>query len=140
MFEFDKVQLNILARRDMAHAGGELVGEVGHLPQLIRRQPSERDLNAHHLDPGLPLAVNSILQPEGLEDVVREITRKDTLGFRFEGLDFFGYMGRDGLCFNRWTKIHNVWSHDHDLAGSETIILWIIRTPSNVIHQGMLCL
>jgi hypothetical protein len=119
VFEFHEVQLNVLPCRDMTHAGGIPVGQIGHLPQLIGRQPAERNLDPHHLDTRLPLAVNAILQPEGLEDVGGEVSAQDTLGFRFKRFDFFDYMGRNRLRFNRRTESHCIGSHHDDLVGWE---------------------
>ena len=47
------------------------------------------DLAAHHLDAGLPLAVDAVLEAERAEFVLRNFTRQEGAGLTAEGLDFF---------------------------------------------------
>ena len=51
----------------MPDTGRIFLGQFCNSTQLIRRQPAERDLDTDHLDAGLPLAVNAVLQTEGPE-------------------------------------------------------------------------
>src|SRR5581483_10891748 len=60
----DEVELNVLARGQMATSGRVGIGDVRQHAQLVAIQHARRDLNAHHLDSRLTLAVNAMLQPE----------------------------------------------------------------------------
>ena len=104
------MQLDVLARGDMPDTGRILLGQFCNPAQLIRRQSAERDFNTDHLDTGLPLAINAVLEAEGPEQIARDIARIQAPGLGFEGLDFFHNGRRNGLCLygNRaeWCATH----------------------------------
>ncbi len=55
--------------------------------KLIRRQSAERDLDTDHLNTGLPLAVNAILETEGPEQIGGDVAGNHATRLGFEGLD-----------------------------------------------------
>jgi hypothetical protein len=83
---------------------------------LIPCQPSEGDLDPHHLHAGLPLTVYAVLQSKRLENIVGEISSQHTLSFGFECLNFLSDMSWDGLGFDRRTETHAVRTHGYDLV------------------------
>ena len=137
VLKLHEMQLNVLTRRDMAHAGGKLVGQFSHASQLIGRQTAEWNFDPEHLHAGLPLTIDAVLQAEGLEDVGREIAGQHTLSFGLECLDFFDNMGRNGLSLHSGAKSLCMTTYHNDLVGSE-VMCRASCGSSNVIHQCML--
>ena len=68
--DIHEMALEVLTRRNMQHAHGVLFGNVCQRDQLIRVQPSHRDLDALHLDPILTLPVDAMAQSEFREDLL----------------------------------------------------------------------
>ena len=56
-----EMKLDILPRRQVPSAAAEFVGHARQLPRLRRGQHSAGNLRPHHLHPGLPLPVNTVL-------------------------------------------------------------------------------
>src|SRR5438876_8363177 len=106
------MQLDILARGHMPDTGGILLGQFCNPAQLIRRQSAEGDLDTDHLDTGLPLAVNAVLETEGPEQIGRDVTRNHTHRLSLEGLYLFDNGRRNGLCLDRnsseWHETHRL--------------------------------
>ena len=72
------VELEVLARRDVALAQRRvLLGEVGEGLHLLRRDAAEGKLHADHLDVGLALAVDALLQPEADELVLGRLAGEE---------------------------------------------------------------
>ena len=67
ILQLDKMQLDILARSHMPDACGIALGQFRHPAKLIGRHPAKRNLDADHLNPGLPLPVDTVLKTEGPE-------------------------------------------------------------------------
>src|SRR6185295_19427025 len=110
------MQLNILARGHMPDTGGIMLGQFRNPAKLIRRQSSEGDLDTDHLDTGLPLAVDPILQTERPEQIARDVTGNHAPGLGFERLDLFQNGRRNGLSLYRnrtdeWCAAHKVTSN-----------------------------
>ena len=89
------VQLDVLAGGDVAHAGGVAVRHLGDDTQLVGVQAAERNLDPDHLDAGLALAVDPVLEAEGPEHVQRQVALQQLGGFLFERLDLPENVGRD---------------------------------------------
>jgi hypothetical protein len=85
--EGDEVILYILAGGEVPLASAEIVCHASQLAHLLRGQPSTRHLRPHHLDTGLPLAVDAAPQPEGPELIVRQLPSEKRIGLRPEQLD-----------------------------------------------------
>jgi hypothetical protein len=104
------MQLDILARGHMPDTGGILLGQFCNPAQLIPRQSAERDLDTDHLDTGLPLAVNAVLETEGPEQIDRDFARNHAHRLSLEGLNLLDNGRRNGLCLDRnsteWCKTH----------------------------------
>src|SRR4026209_190137 len=104
------MQLNILTCGHMPDTGGISLGQFCNSAQLIRCQASEGDLNTDHLDTGLSLTINPVLETEGPEQIARDIARIQAPGLGFKSLDFFHNGRRYGLCLygNRaeWCATH----------------------------------
>ena len=92
------MQLDILARGHMPDTGGILLGQFCNPAKLIRRQSAEGDLDTDHLDTGLPLTVNTVLETEGPEQIDRDVARNHSLRLSLEGLDLLDNGRRNGLC------------------------------------------
>ena len=73
VLELDPVELQVLARREMAVAAVVLARDVGELAQLARRQRAVGDGDAQHV--GMELQVEAVGQPERLELLLGELAR-----------------------------------------------------------------
>jgi hypothetical protein len=74
------VYLDVLARRDVALACGRvLLHDVREGLHLLRRDAAEGQLRADHLDVGLPLSVDTLLQPEPDELVLGGLAAEELL-------------------------------------------------------------
>src|SRR4249919_224121 len=104
------MQLDILARGHMPDTGGILLGQFCNPAKLIRRQSAEGDLDTDHLDTGLPLAVNAVLEAEGPEQIDRDLARDHAHCLSLEGLDLLDNGRRNGLCLDwnstEWYETH----------------------------------
>ncbi len=83
----NEVILHILARGDVAAASAELFGDPAKLLHLADGREAAGDLAAHHLDPGLALPVDAMLQAEGAEFVFGDLPIQKCLGAMAEGFD-----------------------------------------------------
>src|SRR4051794_19473260 len=73
--ERDVVHLDVLPRRDVTLAErDELLDRARERVHLVGRDAAPRELDADHLDVGLPLAVYALLQAEADELVLRRLT------------------------------------------------------------------
>ncbi len=118
VLERSEVQLNVLARRDVADAGGIAVGHLGDDPALRGVEAPEGNLDADHLHAGLSLAVDPVLEPEGPEQVLGQFAAEHLRGLFLERLNLPEDVGRDrsrfpGPC--RW-RLHETCSPN---AGSQ---------------------
>ena len=114
VLERGEVQLNVLARRDVADAGGIAVGHLGDDPELRGVEAPEGNLDADHMHAGLALAVDPVLKAEGPEQVLGQCAAKHLRGLVLERLDLPEYVGGDrsrcpGPC--RW-RLHDCRSSD----------------------------
>ena len=79
------VDLDVLPRRDVALVQGRvLIDDVGEHLHLLRRHAAHRELDAAHLDVGLTLAVDALLQAEADELVLRGLAVEELLGLVVE--------------------------------------------------------
>src|SRR5262245_45087509 len=92
------MELDILARGHMPDTSGISLSQFCNPAKLIGRQSSEGDLDTNHLDTGLPLAIDAILQTEWPEQVTRDVAGNHAPGFCLEGLDLLQNGGRNGFC------------------------------------------
>jgi hypothetical protein len=83
-----EVELDILPRRDVADASRVGVSQPRKAPQLIRRQPSKGDLDPDHLNAGLTLAIDAMLEAKRFEDIAGDLSGIQALHFALEGFDF----------------------------------------------------
>ena len=85
LIERHVVDLDVLARRDVRLVQRRVaLGDVGEHVHLLRRDPAERQLHAHHLHVRLALAVDALLQAEADELVLRRVTREELAGLAVE--------------------------------------------------------
>ncbi len=63
------MELNVLTSRDMGHPRRETIGQLGDTPQLVAGEATKGHFDAEHLDAGLALAIDAMLEAEGLEEV-----------------------------------------------------------------------
>jgi hypothetical protein len=82
-----EVVLDILARGEVPAATPEFIGYAAQLLRLGRGQQAAGDLASHHLDAGLPLAVNAVFQPEGAKLIFCNLASEVCLGSFAEGFD-----------------------------------------------------
>src|SRR5579864_5790998 len=83
----DKVVLQILPGRQVTFSAPKLVGDAGELPQLLRSEQSTRNLGSDHLNPSLPLAINSAAQTERPKLIVGKLPAEVQLGLLPEQFD-----------------------------------------------------
>ena len=67
LVERDEVILDVLAGGEVTASAAELVGNAGHLNHLAGGEQPAGDLAAHHLDAGLTLSVDAVLQAKWTE-------------------------------------------------------------------------
>ena len=81
----DVVELDVLARGDVALVERRvLLHHVGEGLHLLRRDAAERQLHPDHLDVGLALAVDALLQAEADELVLGRVAGEELLGLVVE--------------------------------------------------------
>src|SRR5262245_16729978 len=73
VFEFRKMQLNVLTGRYMADPSRIPLREFGDTSQLIGRDSTKGNLDADHLDTGLTLAVDPILEAKGFKQIADDL-------------------------------------------------------------------
>ena len=88
VLELDPVELQVLARREMAVAAVVLARDVGQLAQLARRQRAVGDGDAQHV--GMELQVEAVGEPERLELLLGELAREPAAHLVAELLDPLG--------------------------------------------------
>src|ERR1043165_3232359 len=69
--EFDPVELDVLARGEMAVGGAVAPRDSPQPPQLLRRQRAVWNGDAEHV--GMELQIDAVLQPQHLELVLGEL-------------------------------------------------------------------
>src|ERR1035441_5982272 len=84
-----EVILHVLAGGDVAFAAGEPFADARQLFHLRGGEQAAGDLAAHHLDAGLTLPVDAVLEAERAEVVLRDFAGEEGVGFAAEGFDFF---------------------------------------------------
>src|ERR1035438_1159250 len=84
-----EVILDVLAGSKVRSAAGEFVGDAGELAGLGSGEKPAGDLATHHLDAGLALPVDAVLEAERAEFVLGDLAGQELRGARAEGLDFF---------------------------------------------------
>ena len=94
------MQLDILACRHMPDSGGILLSQFCNPAQLICCQSAEGDLDTHHLDTDLSLAINAVLETEGPEQIDRDVPRNHAHRLSLECLDLLNNGRRNGLCLD----------------------------------------
>ena len=80
--QLNVVHLHVLPRGDVQPAVGVLLGHIRQRDQLVRRQVTERDLSAEHMDTVLTLAVDAAGQAVVLETVLvflQAVVRDDAI-------------------------------------------------------------
>ena len=83
------VELEVLASGDVALAErGVLLGHYREGVHLLRRDATERQLDADHLARRLALTVHALLQPEADELQFLALTCKERVGLRREVIEF----------------------------------------------------
>ena len=75
--QLDPVELDVLARGEMAVAAVIFARDMGKLPQLVRRQRSVGNRDAEHV--GVQLQIDAVLQAQHLELVFGELAREAAL-------------------------------------------------------------
>ena len=81
----DVVQLDVLARRDVALVQRHvLLDDVGEGVELVGRDAAARELDADHLDGGLALAVDALLEAELDELGLLDVAAQEALGLGVE--------------------------------------------------------
>jgi hypothetical protein len=85
--EGDEVILDVLAGGEVAASAAEFVGDTRKLTHLLRSEQTARDFTTYHLDTGLTLAVDSVLQAEWAELGVCNLPCEDGHCLGPEGLD-----------------------------------------------------
>ncbi len=100
VLQFDEMQLDVLPRGHVPDAGRIALRQFGNAPQLVCRDAAERNLDTHHLDTGLTLAIDAVLQTERLEEIVHDFSGQHSHGFFLEGFDFFENGGGNGFRAN----------------------------------------
>ena len=153
VLEQGEMELDVLARGNVADSGGVGVGHLGDATQLIRRQPAEGDLDPHHLYARLTLAIDPVLQAERFEDVGRHLVRVQAPDLAFEGLDLFQNRRRDrhglDLGVTRPWNIHKRPSMPGSSVTNESLstgeslfsasrFTYDVLRISDVVHQGPL--
>ena len=117
--ERDEVILDVLAGGEVAAAAAELVGDARQLIHLGGGEQAAGDFAAHHLDAGLALSVDAVLQAEWTEVRVGNLPSQVGHCLGAEGFDFFanrfivlilklfplrkGYL--DGRCHNHLIQL-----------------------------------
>jgi hypothetical protein len=89
MGEGDEVILDVLAGGEVSSAAGEFVGDAGELADLRGGEKATGDLAADHLDTGLALAVDAVLEAEGTEFVLGDLAGEELTGAGTKGLNLF---------------------------------------------------
>ena len=74
ILELDPVELQVLARREMAVAAVVLAGDIGQLAQLARRQRAVGNGDAQHV--GMELQVETVGETQRLELLLGELARR----------------------------------------------------------------
>ncbi len=99
LWKRNEMQLNILSGRDVSHASGVSIGQLSNAAQLIGGETAKGNLDPDHLDVGLPLTVNAMLQPERFKYFHRSLTGLKAFDLVFEGFNFLqDFLGnRNGL-------------------------------------------
>ena len=86
--QFDEVELDVLARRDVSPAAREVGGELGHQLELVWADRTGGQLDAHHLVRAtLTLAIDAVVEAHHAEHVLGDLTREVLLDGAFEALD-----------------------------------------------------
>jgi hypothetical protein len=75
------MELDVLSRGQVRDAARVSVSDVGDPAKLGRGHPAERDLDAHHLDAVLALAIDAVLQPKSSEYFCVDLPAEEALGF-----------------------------------------------------------
>jgi hypothetical protein len=81
--------LQVLAGGDVALTASVSVADVRQLFHLRGGQQAAGNLAAHHLDAGLPLPIDAVLQAERAEFIFRDFPGQEGAGLAAEGFDFF---------------------------------------------------
>jgi len=94
------VMFEVLGRAFSALSGSATVRlfhdqMISKPPKLGGIEPPLRDFNPEHLNPGLALAVDPVLQPEGFELIGRDLSRFQPPDLSFKDLDLLEYLKRD---------------------------------------------
>jgi hypothetical protein len=95
------MELDVLSGRHMADPCGVLLGQLGDPAQLIAGQPPEGDFDPDHLDAGLPLPVNAVLETEGFKEIAGQVSRQNPLHLDFECFNLFENILGDGGRLHR---------------------------------------
>ena len=88
VLELDPVELQVLARREMAVAAVVLARDIGQLAQLARRQRAVGNGDAQHV--GVELQVEAVGEPQRLELLLGELARETAAHLVAELLDPLG--------------------------------------------------
>ena len=88
VLELDPVELQVLARREMAVAAVVLARDIGQLAQLARRQRAVGNGDAQHV--GVELQVETVGETQRLELLLGELARETAAHLVAELLDALG--------------------------------------------------
>ena len=88
VLELDPVELQVLARGEVAVAAVVRARDVGELAQLARRQRAVGDGDAQHV--GVELQIEAVHQPQRLELVLGQLAREAAAHLVAELLDALG--------------------------------------------------
>ena len=72
--QIHEVELNVLAGGDVSPSAGELSGQISHHVELLGRNRSCRQLDAHHLvRAALALTIDAVVQTHHAEHIVADL-------------------------------------------------------------------
>ena len=97
------VELDVLARREVAEAAVPLAGDVGQLAHLPRRQHAVGNGDAQHV--GMQLQVEAVLQPQRLELLLGQLAGEPP---RDLAAELRGALGDEGVI-EIVVAVHRLW-------------------------------